>query len=80
MLEMLPLAVAGATGRASISGSSLGGEAGVMEFCHVVGLSRDGIEDKLVALFNDIEASRIIVGRVWYMRWVGEWGLEAFGN
>lgn len=30
----------------------------VMEFYHVVGLLCDGIEEKLVALFTDIEATR----------------------
>jgi hypothetical protein len=34
----------------------------VMEFCHVVGLSCDGLEDKLVALFTDIEATRAQCG------------------
>ncbi|GLT55564.1 hypothetical protein SLA2020_286750, partial [Shorea laevis] len=79
MLEMLPLAVLShMEWPQSVAPAWVVKR--VMEFCHVVVLSRDGIEDKLVALFNDIDASVIIVGRVWYMRWVGEWGLEAFGN
>ena len=33
-----------------------------MEFCHVVGISCDGMEEKLVELFTKIEATRAQVG------------------
>jgi hypothetical protein len=36
----------------------------VKDFCHVVGLSCDGFEDKLMSLFNDIEAHRYSNGVV----------------
>lgn len=56
MLDIPPLAVLGQQGGSHSMAPDWVVER-VMEFCHVVGLSCDGLEDKLLALFTDIEAT-----------------------